>query len=796
MNIKQKRRSAVVIILTLVILTMGTFAWQAFNQEALNVTEGAASNPGARLHDDFNGTDKMVYVENYTPVRFGGDEVYVRIRLDEYMEYVDTNDKGTVVLRGDVRNQEEAPSKEDSTTWDTYEFKTYSYSIPSEECIRNYRELNFGGRGDYTYYMPTFNMDSQDLDAEINGTIEGDYGTGDGSHPYNDYVKYSSTSHPDGITGTEVHYYNDDILYEEVLGYPVTPNADGLFTIENQNHKVHTTQELSGYCISMEDWNNLEYEDQIGDFWVYDTDGWAYYATGISYDTASGPLITSLDIIDNPIGNWFYGVNVVAQIASKGDWGIPENEGQEATGMYKDGVSESALELLNKAAGILKVLKIEITNNQNTIETDTIAGSISEPVYLSADVQVLNSVGTAGSDAVTWTIEEISEEKSGLSEYVINGKLVEGTFTPTLSMVGCTYKITVTSDLNTAMSDSVEVKVYRLDNVSLSAYSSNDWNLIQPGERMNSYAIMEGFDGDTSVTWSMYGTTHEDSTINANTGLVSISPEEELLDEEGNVKYITVRATSKELYTIYGEFDLELRVLADMNTLEYFYDLPLGDYYDSRVTIDGEEFFVMAEEEKNGRTALLLLAGTNLTSVPMHNHSLTTYGNWAGRWSTSDMRTTYLPAWLAQRPTLENQAALVTLDGHISYDHLYHTNYATVYYEDIPTDVTQDKAFLLSIDELYKYFVYPYEMPSQINGLTMLRYPFSITTTTSQYIMTRNIGNRGSGGATNNSGKFEYIISNYSSNATNLTYVTGSDYLSADTANRFYYLEIVMWVYL
>ena len=51
--------------LAAVIALGGTFAWQSISQQALNETM-ATINPGGRLHDDFNGSNKDVYVENFT----------------------------------------------------------------------------------------------------------------------------------------------------------------------------------------------------------------------------------------------------------------------------------------------------------------------------------------------------------------------------------------------------------------------------------------------------------------------------------------------------------------------------------------------------------------------------------------------------------------------------------------------------------------------------------------------------------------------------------------------------------
>ena len=83
---KQKKAVSAIAaaVLTVGVLLTGTFAWQSISQTARNESDGFA-NPGGRLHDDFNGSDKNVYVENFTDAE-DGSPIFARIRLYEYME--------------------------------------------------------------------------------------------------------------------------------------------------------------------------------------------------------------------------------------------------------------------------------------------------------------------------------------------------------------------------------------------------------------------------------------------------------------------------------------------------------------------------------------------------------------------------------------------------------------------------------------------------------------------------------------------------------------------------------------
>ena len=83
---KRKVISAVTaVVVSAAILLTGTFAWQSISQVALNERTGEV-NPGGRLHDDFDGTNKDVYVENFMSADEGGVAIFARVRLDEYME--------------------------------------------------------------------------------------------------------------------------------------------------------------------------------------------------------------------------------------------------------------------------------------------------------------------------------------------------------------------------------------------------------------------------------------------------------------------------------------------------------------------------------------------------------------------------------------------------------------------------------------------------------------------------------------------------------------------------------------
>ena len=161
------------------ILLTGTFAWQSISQQALNETMSAV-NPGGRLHNDFDGRNKDVYVEN-----FGDTPIFARVRLDEYMEI----GAGAGLKTGDADygSKKATPVKDgadinDMSTWTTH----ISGATAEDDPFHEYVEWELGGS---TTYMPTFNKNKDSLKADINGTYDGT--DPDDDIHYDDYHAYS-----------------------------------------------------------------------------------------------------------------------------------------------------------------------------------------------------------------------------------------------------------------------------------------------------------------------------------------------------------------------------------------------------------------------------------------------------------------------------------------------------------------------------------------------------------------------------------------------------------------------------
>lgn len=376
MKNKKLVSSVIAVALAVGILLGGTFAWQSISQQALNEVYGFV-NPGGRLHDDFtimkkddgslnltaDGTkqyDKNVYVENFTTLAEDGVQVFARVRLDEYMEVgpnagTDASTAVSLVSGAELS---------DKTTWETYKFG-------EDSLFRDYWTWDFEGG---TTYMPTFNKNKDSLEADVNGTFGAafddykKYEVGDTSGTLK--AVYDADTAPDGTAEVD-ELARDNINVNDVIDGTVTlhENYQQHVTLKEETHTAKET--LNGHVISMQQW--IDGGSQPGDYWVYDLDGWAYWANPINPSTATGLLLDGIarttEIINE---DWYYGINVVAQFITSDDLGR-----DDGTGFYDTaaGVAPSfeALQLLS-AIGVK--VNVEVSTAEELAEAIAIGGTV------------------------------------------------------------------------------------------------------------------------------------------------------------------------------------------------------------------------------------------------------------------------------------------------------------------------------------------------------------------------------------------------------------------------------------
>ena len=323
MQSKRKKQVSAVFaaVLVVVIALTGTYAWRSISQTALNEA-ASGGNPGGRLHDDFNGSNKDIYVEN-----FGDIPIFARIQLREYMETGkdaginkdDPNRDATPVLAGTDIN--------DISTW-----TVHTPGDPHASFHNEYWKWTLGGE---TVFMPTFNKNKDSLAADINGTFAGPDGDpATDNDRYGDYVNYTLGEQK---TGSAVYDADAD---EEDEGEAAVEGVD--IETREETHTAKATQNAT--VLSMAEWKAQG--APRGKYWVYDTDGWAYWAEAIQPGEATGMLLDGIELQKN-LTDWYYAIKVTAQFATADDLGSKT----DSDGFFQEGMTDDALLLLSGISG-------------------------------------------------------------------------------------------------------------------------------------------------------------------------------------------------------------------------------------------------------------------------------------------------------------------------------------------------------------------------------------------------------------------------------------------------------------
>ena len=339
-TLNNRREGAILsLLLVAAILMSWTLAWQSFSQQAINQSKGEPGPAGGRLHDDFevigpnygqgmwrNGltANKDIYIENYESI-INGRDIFVRIKLLEYMEI----GPGATLLPSDpgYGARTAAPliagaDRDDASTWSP---RVPGADLASDQ-FRTRWNWTMGGQKDY---MPTFNKDNHSKETDIKGDAVDRNGLAPG--------EVMNETKPGGTNA----YSADAGLHDY---FSTAPNDtysayekywDDIFEVHEvgTSYEIHTARPTEdGTVITMAQWKAAPYDSKPGKYWVADTDGWCYWASPLSPDTATGLLLNSITLMNEPDYAWYYGISVKTQMATAGDWA----DDSPGSGFYAD----------------------------------------------------------------------------------------------------------------------------------------------------------------------------------------------------------------------------------------------------------------------------------------------------------------------------------------------------------------------------------------------------------------------------------------------------------------------------
>ena len=280
------------------ILVTSTYAWISVSSQIVDARFGRGkfnALVGGTLHNDRRDNSK--YHDVYIE-NWGTRPIYARIRLLEYMEI----GKKPFVSGSDINNPD-----------------TWAVHIPKDDdapeiCgtsdlnglnLHEYWEWGMGGQ---KYYYPARD--------DKRGIKENDL----------DYVDDASPIH--------LNAHSPDSPF----GKPVR-------------------QTLNAEVMTMKQW--IRTGCPIGDYWVIDTDGWAYWANSIKPETATGLLLSSASIIRSVSADYEYRVFVEAQMTTK------FNEDETFFDYEKFGVNGGWTENGRQLMGLI----VSTENSMDTVKT-------------------------------------------------------------------------------------------------------------------------------------------------------------------------------------------------------------------------------------------------------------------------------------------------------------------------------------------------------------------------------------------------------------------------------------------
>ncbi|MDT2742788.1 hypothetical protein [Lactococcus garvieae] len=299
MTPEKKRKLRNIAILSLLGLIGVTFAFQAFNQQAIN--DRLRENiPGGRVHDYYNRNteNKDVFVEN-----FGTVPLMARVRLSEFFESRSPGETAfTPLVAGTTRENIDS-----WTTWIPSANNTgQRESSHASNAFNRYSNLILGwSRSGQSapWFMPTFNHNNLDLSTAAAGHAR-DYIVGSGATD----ATTDGTTHPGD--GTDAYWSSGD-TYD---------NSGGTWPGETVTHQAIQNLPQDRAPMTIAQWANLPNNEKVGNFWVIDHQtGWAYWANRLRDGEATSYLLDAAEMTaetDTIPGEYYYGIHVDGQLIS------------------------------------------------------------------------------------------------------------------------------------------------------------------------------------------------------------------------------------------------------------------------------------------------------------------------------------------------------------------------------------------------------------------------------------------------------------------------------------------------
>jgi len=330
--------AVVAAVLIVAILVTGTFAWQSIGQRAINQAISVPRPAGGRLHNNFQvmgpnfgeaqgdlsnreyqwragvTADKGVYIENFERIDNNGRDIFLRVRLYEYMEI----GYGARLHPGDPDFDDRA-AESILPGADRVDFTTWRRRIPGadpggSDLFRHYWDWHLGG---WKYFIPTFNRDPYSRETDVKGAAFDPQDLNPGELPSS---THRDESHEFPLTaGREEFWAYGRYHYGRIKYWDATYNlGTGRHSIATYPTRHYARRTLGAEIMLMADW--MAAGSPVGNFWVWDVDGWFYWARPLPAEQATGLILNSITLRTNPSDQWFYAIFIDAEMAVSNEW--------------------------------------------------------------------------------------------------------------------------------------------------------------------------------------------------------------------------------------------------------------------------------------------------------------------------------------------------------------------------------------------------------------------------------------------------------------------------------------------
>ena len=475
-KLKKLGSAVIAIICALLIFITGTYAFQIMTQQGWGRAVSRDQLPTGRLHvdqevvgDNFGelnwypgqSANNEVYVENFGDIT----PIFTRVRLFEYMESgigAQLHPKDADFAGRDVQPLIEGADRLDPTTWEVV--LPHSEETGEPSAFRNYWALTQDGGS--KHFMPTFNQDPVSREPDVKGDAWG--------------LVPMSPEQPNSTRRGLPHAVEDerDYLTDQAYAYPPEAGLSDYFeqnptyeaTVKTYDWDLdihimdtapvpHTAREtLDAKIMTMEQWHDAG--KPVGEIWVLDTDGWAYWAEALEPGEATGLLLNEMTYISPAIGTIYYAIYADAQMATLSSWELAFDDLTDDAEDLMNTIANPAYEITLSESGTVSFPDEYVSNTESAdrVITVTNAGN-----YPTGELSI--ELGGANPDSFelsTTTLPNLDVGESTTFTIHSRAGLAIGTYTATVTVYGDENIIAQSFDV------SISIKVVPTHGISLS----------------------------------------------------------------------------------------------------------------------------------------------------------------------------------------------------------------------------------------------------------------------------------------------------------------------------------------